>query len=383
MIDKCIKDNCTGCEACSSICPKQAIEMRCDKEGFRQPYVDYNKCTNCKMCVNMCPVLNFENNHETIDNRKTAYAFKTNDEKKRKNSSSGGVFLTLSSYFIEHNVHVYGACFNDKYELFHTEAKSVEDLYRLAGSKYLQSRILSVYQEIKQKLESGEKVAFFGMTCQVEGLLSFLKKRYDGLYCVDLICMGIPSPMVWQKYLDTFFRVEEIKRINFKDKTLGWHRFSFKVDNKDGSSFSNPGFDNYYMECMFKGFSLRKSCFNCVYKCESKRADITIADCWGCEEYISQLDDNKGLSMIICHSDRGSELLRILSNYGILKEFDYNNVLKFNSNYYKSATERPGRKAFYKLMNISPRIAFKIMGRNPNNTAYIRLKKYLKKILRR
>ena len=380
MIDNIIKKDCTGCETCASVCPQNCIDMIYDQEGFKQPKVINEKCIKCKKCLDVCPVLNFESHHKTLEDKKIAYAFRTYNEEYRKLCSSGGVFLTLANSFIEQGGIVYGAAFNDEFKLNHVSAQTSEELIPLAGSKYLQSSINKIYEEIKNRLRCGKKILFFGMTCQVEGLHAYLGKEYNNLFCVDLICMGIPSPGVWEKYLTTYYEKEYIKRINFKDKKLGWHRFSFCLENKDGSVVSIQGFDNKYMECMFKGYSIRQSCFNCVYKCESKIADITIADCWGCENYISEMDDNKGLSMVICHSEKGEILVDILNSGGDLRMIEYSNVLKYNSNYNNSTTLKRGRRLFYLLLSISPRFAFFLMGQNPNKTILQRCKMKIKKL---
>lgn len=368
MIDKLINDNCTGCEACATSCPRNSIHMVPDKEGFRQPEVEQESCIECQKCIKVCPVLNFQKHHQDVNDKKKSFAFKTDNEEYRRICSSGGVFLTLANSFVEQGGVVYGAAFDKEFKLRHVAAINSKELVSLAGSKYLQSSIDNTYKEIRIKLEHGDSVLFFGMTCQVEGLRAYLGKDYNRLFCVDLICMGIPSPLVWDKYLEAFYDRKNIEKINFKDKSLGWHRFSFYLENKDGSAVSIPGFDNGYMECMFKGYSIRKSCFHCIYKCENKISDITIADCWGCENYVSEMDDNKGLSMVICHSDKSDFLIDILRQHGKLKAFDYIKVLKYNPNYHNSTTLKRGRNLFFCLLGFSPKIAFALMGRNPNRT---------------
>lgn len=380
MIDSIIKKKCTGCEACASSCPKKCIRMIPDNEGFKYPKVNIKECILCKKCINICPVINFKRNHRDIVDRKAAFAYRTCNEEYRTICSSGGVFLSLANLFIDIGGIVYGAAFDNEFKLRHESAHTSNELIRLAGSKYLQSDINDIYKEIKEKLTLGNKVIFFGMTCQVEGLLAYLGRSYNDLYCVDLICMGIPSPMVWDKYLQTYYNKNNIHKINFKDKSRGWHCFSFYVESIDGDITSIPGFDNSYMECMFKGYSIRPSCFSCNYKCESKISDITIADCWGCEKYIPELDDNKGLSMVIVHSLKGRRLLSMLRETGIVESFDYNNVLKYNSNYSKSISLKRGRNLFYLLLKFSPRVAFELMGQNPQNRFIPKCKAKLKNI---
>lgn len=382
MIDHMIANNCTGCEACCSRCPKSCISMVEDKEGFYFPKVDYKLCLNSKKCAEICPILNFKNNHKNISDLKLSFAYRSNNDAYRKNCSSGAVFMDLAVEFINVGGVVYGASFNTEYKLYHKKAENIAELKPLTGSKYLQGRIGDIYKEVKYDLDSGRKVAFFGLTCQIEGLHSYLNKSYSNLYSIDLICMGIPSPMVWKKYLDSYYNVCEITSINFKDKRLGWHKFSLTINHDDGKSISIPGFDDKYMECMFKGYSLRKSCFSCPYKCENKISDITIADCWGCENYVADMDDNKGLSMIIVHSIKGSKLVESLNQKGELRQFNYQNVLKYNSHYYKCAIKKKGRTFFYFLLKLSPKSAFYLMGKNPNKSMVLRVKNKIKKIFR-
>ena len=374
MISEIIGIRCTGCEACSAVCPKNCIEMKENREGFYIPNVKESECINCECCVKSCPVLNFQENHKNVNDHKKAFAFKSDNETYRGICSSGGTFMELAKWFVDNNGVVYGAAFDEIYEVKHKRADNINDLISLAGSKYVQSKIDKTYINVKNDLSQGLQVLFVGLTCQIEGLKAFLKNDYDKLYCVDLICMGIPSPMVWRKYLETYFDIKEIKRINFKDKRLGWHKFSVAITKNDGEDISTPGFDDKYMECMFKGYSMRESCFSCVYKCENKISDLTIADCWGCENYIDGMDDNRGLSMIIVHSKKGEVMLDYIASSGELRPFEYNNVLMYNSNYYRCANKKNGRSLFYWLLKFNPKMAFSLMGKNPNKSLGMRIK---------
>lgn len=160
MIDSIIKDRCTGCEGCASVCPTKCIDMVQNYEGFFMPQVNSNKCVNCKMCINICPVINYDKNHRNIVDKKTAYAFKSNNDEFRRICSSGAVFLSLATYFIEHDGIVYGASFDGSYNVIHKSATSTSEVIELAGSKYVQSRINDIYLEIKNKLEQEKKVIF-------------------------------------------------------------------------------------------------------------------------------------------------------------------------------------------------------------------------------
>lgn len=381
MVDKVVGLRCTGCEACASVCPCKCIAMKSNKEGFRVPVVDGDKCSKCGICVRTCPVINFSNNHASIEDKKESYCFKNMNDEQRNISSSGGVFIALAEYFVSVGGVVYGAAFNSEFVLHHMRAENSTEILPLIGSKYLQSEINDIYKLVKSDLRNGLKVLFVGMTCQVEGLCAYLKHKYENLYCVDLICMGVPSPLAWRKYIDCYFGTSNISKINFKDKTRGWRKFSFWLLKNDKTVFTEEGFDNFYMECMFKGYTVRTSCTDCVYKCEHKISDLTAADCWGCENYIDGLDDDKGLSMVIVHSEKGNELLNVLGRKGILSQFDFENVLKFNSNYHTSTSIRKGRKLFWVLLQFNPKIAYRLMGCNPNSKIQFRIRSKLRSIL--
>lgn len=384
MIDNVIKEKCTGCEACANVCPQYCIVMKADAEGFLQPIVDYDMCISCQKCLNSCPVLNFERNHSNIVDKKKAYAYKSLNDKYRAISSSGAVFPSLAYTFIAQGGVVYGAAFDDTFKLKHMRVDEEPRLPSLMGSKYLQSKMGDIYISVKKDINDGKSVLFSGTTCEIEGLIAYLGCNPDKLFCTDLICMGVPSPMVWEKYKKTFFDTQNIISINFKNKQEGWHSFSFHLNMKDGTVFHENGLDNAYFECMFKGYTLRKSCFTCPYKCESKISDLTMADCWGCENYANDLDDNRGLSMVICHSEKGERLLQILESQGIMRQFDYENVLKYNPYYYMHhELADSGRQQFFRLLKATPKKAFEKYGKNPNKTLVKQVNNSIRKTFRK
>ncbi len=192
------KQDCCGCYACYNACPVSCIQMCSDNEGFWYPQIDINKCIKSGNCDKSCPVL--IENVVVTDYKREAYAFINKNEDIRKASSSGGMFSELANYVLNNDGIVFGAGFNDKWEVVHQKINFIDDLYKLRGSKYVQSRIGTVYKKVKQYLVKGDWVLFSGTPCQVEGLKSYLQKEYNNLITVDLICHGVPSPLVWQKY---------------------------------------------------------------------------------------------------------------------------------------------------------------------------------------
>ncbi len=366
MIDIKEKYKCSGCGACFAVCPVTAIEMKFDREGFKYPIVDSDKCIGCNLCSKTCPIENFDFKHKDVSSQISTHAFKSFSDK-RLDSSSGGVFYELSNEFLDSGGLVVGAAFDQNFNLCHRIIDNIDDIKPLMGSKYVQSDTYEVFKEIKEVITAGKKVLYFGLTCQIEGLIKYIGND-SNLFTIDLICMGVPSPKIWTLYLDTFFERSNIEYVNYKDKRLGWHKFSFVLKEKNKTEFFQEGFDNYYMECMFKGYTLRPSCYKCVFKCENKKSDLTIADCWGCEDYLPEIDDNKGISMIISHSEKGENLLSFLKNKGEIIAFDYSNVLKYNSHYNNCAEIKGNRTLFFAFVSKYPRVTFSLLGKNPNKS---------------
>ena len=344
MIEIKDKTNCCGCTACYSICPKRAINMDWDNEGFLYPKIDNAKCIDCHLCEKVCPYLNSERPETDL---KATFAAINKSEKIRSYSSSGGMFALLASRILENSGVIYGAGFDDNYEVFHQCVGKVEDLRSIIGSKYMQSRLGNTFSDIKTLLIKGKTVLFVGTTCQVNGLRNFLRKDYSNLYCIDFICLGVPSPKIWSDYLETYFDKKKIKYINFKDKSLGWHAFSLRIDSED-NSFVRRGTETYFFTGYFRHLYTRPSCSNCVYKQGNRMSDITISDCWGAEHIAPALDDNKGMSSVVCQAEKGLDLFKSCSEQLITKVSSLDYILKYNSGYIKSSYESKNRDGFWK-----------------------------------
>ena len=195
------------------------------------------------------------------------------------------------------------------------------------------------------------------MACQIEGLKSYLRKDFDNLYTIDLICMGIPSPKVWQIYLRSFFKGEKIKYVNFKEKSIGWDNFCFHLETNK-RTFKERGMKNLYLQSMFHTWNMRRSCFNCPFKKAERISDFTIADCWGVSNFVPQINDNKGLSSVIVHSSKGLALWENLKNRMDSVEILIDEIAKGNTNLISNKPELPGREEFYELLHYKPKKAF-------------------------
>lgn len=318
-----IKDNakCCGCSACVQRCPKQCISLKEDKEGFLYPIVDEENCIDCGLCEKVCPELNLSEERLPLK----VCAAKHIDDKIRMKSSSGGVFSLLAEQVIEEGGVVFGARFDEYWEVIHDYTETKVGLAVFRGSKYVQSRIGSTYQQAEKFLKEGRKVMFTGTPCQIAGLKHYLRKEYSNLLAVDFVCHGVPSPKVWRAYLDETIarevfekntvslhaknRLKFIQSIEFRSKSTGWKKFSFSLTlakaiaegEKNSVFLSSKFYDNPYMQAFLSNFTLRPSCYQCVCKSGRSGADITIGDFWGIEEIRPDLDDDKGIGLIMLY----------------------------------------------------------------------------------
>ena len=294
---------CTGCFACSNACPKDAITLPENNEGFYSPIIDAEKCIDCGLCDKVCPRVE-EKEYHTM--QKAFYGW-TKDQNVRKHSSSGGLFSLLAAEILKDNGIIYGASFNYdgeiRLECHSTEEVSMQELQR---SKYVQSHIGDAFRRIKKNLNDGRKVLFCGTPCQVDGLKSFLRKEYENLATVDFICHGVPSMSLLNKHLD-FLGIKDIKEINFRPKNRTWVD-DIRITHDKGIRNTPWVLDEYFYTFQ-KYTSIRKSCFECKH-CNGKRAaDITIADFWGIYKYKPEEFDSKGISLVISNTTKGEELI--------------------------------------------------------------------------
>lgn len=337
------KNECCGCSACYSICPKNAISMVSDEEGFLYPQVNESLCVKCGLCNTVCPYITKKRPEKDLES--TFVAVNKNEEQ-RSISSSGGMFLALATCIIEKDGVVFGAAYDDNWCAIHKYVDNDTDLLRLVGSKYMQSNLGDSFNTIKALLRNNKLVLFVGTTCQVNGLINFLGKDYENLFTVDFICLGVPSPMIWRDYLKTYFKDYEINYINFKDKSLGWHTFSLDIQGKK-KRFVRNGRETYYFTGYFRHLYTRPSCSNCTYKLGNRCSDITISDCWGYNKIAPEMDDNKGMSSVVCHSEKGLNFFNSVKAGLKWKKGEFTDVLKYNPGYRLSSEQGNNREAFW------------------------------------
>lgn len=340
------KKYCTGCSACLNVCPFGAIEMKTDEDGFSFPEIN-EKCTHCGLCAKICPAL-AEKIH--LQNEPKCFAVWADDNHRPK-GSSGGVFACLAEHIVDQGGIVYGAAFEKGCrKLKHIGIEKKEDLPRIYKSKYVQSEIGTVFAEIKQHLDSKRQVLFSGTPCQVEGLRAYLKKDYDNLIAVDILCHGVPSPMAFNKFLDEVSNGKEIVSVDFRDKKYGWGKH-INIKFSDGSEFDEP-YNGPYLRMFSNGTSLRDCCFNCKYAQSGRVGDITLGDFWGVAELNKNWNDNKGTSLVLCNSKKGLNVFKRIENQiEKISELSFNKMMdistKTNGALVKPLAKPQMRKCFF------------------------------------
>ena len=343
----CNRSECCGCTACRNICPRNAISMVEDENGFRYPKINSDICMNCNLCKIACPILNPKKDENSISK---AYAAYNKDEKIRMQSSSGGVFTLIASEIIKKNGVVFGVGFDKNFFAAHEKAEKIEELEKFRSSKYMQSDLKDVYKQVKNFLEEDRYVLFTGTPCQIEGLKSYLKKDYKKLYTQDIICHGVPSKKVWEKYMEYKAKNvnDEIKNISFRNKeNKGWNNYQVLFDYKKSKEYIDHSKD-IFMKIFLKDIALRESCYNCKFKKENRNSDITLADFWGINNVLPEMNDEKGTSAIVINSEKGMKLFEAIKEKIIYKETEKNEIIKYNQCFIKSVNKNENRERFFK-----------------------------------
>ena len=345
MVNKILnKDKCCGCGVCVVACPIQAIEMIIDEEGFEYPLVDMQKCIRCDKCNKVCPM---ENPSLYGNSIRGTFAVKNKNEAVRSRSRSGGIFTAVTDAILNMGGSIYGSVLDDNYIAKHIRANQAEQRDKMCGSKYVQSSTVRVWNEVKQDIKDGKIVLFSGTSCQIDGLRHFLGKNTDNLYCMDIVCHGVPSPKILDMYIR--WREEKLnskcKRWNFRNKTdFGWADHIETMWMENGTRVDSK----VYARIFYSDYPLRPSCYACPYKNIVHPGDITIADYWNIDKACRGFNDNKGVSLVLINNDKGQKLFAIAEKSLEYRQTEIEDSLQ--KPLYESATRPTDRENFWKLV---------------------------------
>ena len=341
---------CCNCNACTQICPKDAIFLKEDRDGFVFPHIDQDKCIDCGLCQKVCSYQHIE---ET-NNVKAVYAAKSNDTAQMLHSASGGIFAAVASIFIKQGAIVYGAAISRRdgeFVISHRGVTSMDELVALQGSKYVQSAIGDCFKEIRAHLIGGRTVLFCGTPCQCAGLKGFLRKDYPNLYIIDVICHGVPNQRMFNDYVNyQFGDLPGITSFAFRDKSRGWE-LSAKITYDGGRKhrFIPAGTSSFY-SLFLSAQNYRINCHSCKYASDHRPGDITIGDYWGIQKQHPELLKNgtfsakNGISCIIVNSERGAKMLAELGDSLTVVASTYDKVAAKNAQLVQPMKEGKYRK---------------------------------------
>lgn len=305
------KSQCCGCSSCAQRCPKSSIAMLQDNEGFLYPHVDTATCIDCGLCEKVCPMLS------PYDSRKPlqVQAAINKDEEIRKLSSSGGIYTLLAENTINEGGVVFGARFDDEWQVMLDYTETIDGLAAFRGSKYVQADPGKNYHKCKQFLLDGRKVLFSGTPCQIAGLKRYLNQDFFNLVTVEVACHGVPSPKVWKGYLNRISHSNHIKGVSFRDKITGWKDYSITI-NASTLSYSQRSRNDKYMVSFIHGLSLRPSCFDCPFKEGRSGADILLGDFWNVKNLLPEIDDDKGTTAVILYTKKAEKIFNEVNKKG-------------------------------------------------------------------
>lgn len=338
-------EKCYGCNACAQICPKNAIAMLPDEEGFLRPRIQEEQCVECGLCRKVCPA----NSPGSIQDVQMAFALKHKDEAVRRKCTSGGAFIALSDAVLDMGGVIYGVIYDEDFCAIHARAEDASSRDAMCGSKYVQSDTADTFCRVLADLKQGRQVLYSGTSCQIDGLQHYLRAKgvdTDKLITVGLICHGAPSPKLWQDHLENIRqkRKKEIAGYSNRAKVRGWHEHNECITYADGSREYYSKLSQNHKDLFYGHYIIRPSCGVCPYAPTPSAADITIADFWGCEDLMPQIDDNRGVSLVLVNSQKGCDLLEKCDTVQL---WDVDRTQALQHNHTKPCRPNPRRAEFW------------------------------------
>ena len=315
------KTDCCGCTACEIVCPKHCISMVYDKEGFLYPHVDKIACIECGLCQKVCPIKSTPHKR----NIARAWVAQHKDKDILYSSSSGGIFSGIANHLLSQGYTIVGVVYDNSFRVVHILSQNEYEIHRMRGSKYIQSDMRGVMIVVRRKLEAGHKICFIGTPCQVAGLKNYLSNDYADLICIDLVCHGVASPLIWKRYikeLETKFDAK-IVEYSFRSKHKGHHNFGTYAKFENGAEYfrdDNSSEKDFMHLAYFNEVCSRPSCHACRFKSKERCSDLTMFDCWHVEDFTDLKDDDKGFSTVFVYSNKGETLFKSITKEYIVRD---------------------------------------------------------------
>jgi len=346
------ESRCTGCAACANACPKNAIAMAEDAEGFLRPAVDESRCIGCHLCEKACPVLHPRYRN---DSPPACFAMMASDEE-RAQSSSGAFSALAAKRALSQGGAVYGVVWTKDWTAAHAEILSEEELPKIRSSKYMQSDVGTTYRAAKARLAEGRRVLFTGTPCQIAGLYSFLgEKDPENLLTVEIVCHGTPSAKVFHAYLDDCLDREKLVDYNFRDKSVFKWSTTANAYFSDGSEYHQREKADPYYKAFLPCMSMRPSCETCPFSRLPRQADVSVGDFWGVAKVDSAYNDRKGTSLVLVNSAKGRRLVEDLRpSFKLWKRTPLDAATLVNKTILHPFHSHPGRKHFFSQLGRKP-----------------------------
>lgn len=340
-----IQLKCVGCRSCEQSCPKECITMIENNEGFLYPKIDEKMCIECQKCINVCPVKRKELHR---NESKSIFAWKNKNEKDIMCSASGGIADSITKTILKESGVVFGAAYDKNLEVRHIEITEDKERHRLQSSKYVQSDVNNSFTKVKARLVEGKKVLFTGTPCQISALYSYLGGDKEGLYTIDLICHGVPSPKLFKKYIDYQEKKlgEKIIEYNFRSKDKrGWGT-QYILKTKTKTKTKTLILDKYGKHFML-GDCYRECCYECEYANVRRVGDITVGDFWGIAKTHPKFNSPLGVSTILINTEKGRELFEKTKELGSFEKATLNEALIKQTNLIRPTKRPKQRNEFY------------------------------------
>lgn len=377
------KDECFGCEACSNVCPKNAILFVEDDEGFRYPKINNDLCINCKLCEKVCP---FENTPTKNYNDKFVFGGYSKNKDIRFQSTSGGAFSEIVETFCDDNYVIFGAA-SKGLDIYHSYIFDKKQLAVFRKSKYSQSKIGDSYRKVKDFLISGKKVLFSGTPCQISGLVSYLGSvDKSKLLTIEVVCEGVPTPLYVRKYDESIHRKYggSIASLDYRYKgksIFGNGKWDFEimetVTDNHKKIYKDRWF-NPFWSIWLQHLMSRPSCYNCKFTEKGRVADITLGDLWGVHIYCPELyGKNGGASLVICNTEKGKTVFKKASERMFGHELILDDALRFQGPLKKHIELNDGRGLF--MQDLQSDISFSKLNKKwaKKPTLMLLIRKYI------